>query len=362
MDAFFAAVEERDKPRLKGRPIVVGSDPKEGMGRGVVSTANYKAREYGIRSATPISTAWELSQEAKKQGKQEAVFLPVDFEKYGEVSSKIMEIIKKYVLAPTLAVGDPTVNVGFEEASIDEAYFDLSFSSSYEKAKKFCESLKREIFKKEKLTASIGIGPNKLVAKIASDLHKPNGLTVIKENDIDEFLDSLSIRKIPGIGPKTESFFKRIKVNTVKDLKKFSRKDLESKMGKWGGELYEKIRGKDNSPLVLNWEAKSIGEQETFMEDTKNSEIITRRLKSLSWQVYKRFKEDKFETFKTIAIVVRFSDFETKTRAHTLKEPTNEQKVLEFEALKLLLPFLDKRENPKNKKIRLIGVRIEKFG
>lgn len=355
MDAFFAAVEERDKPRLKGRPIVVGSDPKEGKGRGVVSTANYKAREYGIRSATPISIAWKLSQEAKNQGRLEVVFLDVDFNKYREVSEKIMEIIKKY---------SPAV----EEASIDEAYFDLTFSENYRKAGEICEKLKKEILKKEKLTASIGIGPNKLVAKIASDFKKPDGFTAVgsdnKENCaeiVEMFLEPLSIRKIPGIGPKTEMIFKQRKIQTVKDLKKISKDELNNMLGKWGSELYEKIRGRDDSPIILEREAKSIGEQETFAEDTKDAEKIVRELKALSWRVYGRFKKSGFNAFKTIAITVRFSGFETKTRMHTLKEPSDAQKVLEFEALKLFLPFLDKRENPKNKKIRLIGVRIEKM-
>lgn len=355
MDAFFAAVEERDKPRLKGRPIAVGSDPEEGRGRGVVSTANYKAREYGIRSATPISIAWKLSQEAKKQGKPEVVFLDVDMKKYAEESLKIMEIIKKYSSV-------------VEEASIDEAYFDLSFSGSYKKAKEICEKIKEEIIKKEKLTASIGIGPNKLIAKIASDMQKPNGLTIIGSDDektcaefVEAFLEPLSIRKIPGIGPKTEALLKRKNISTVGDLKKFSKKELEEALGKWGSELYYKARGIDDAPLVLEWEAKSIGEQETFQKDTKDAEEVVKRLKSLCWQVYKRFKKSGFMNFKTIAIVVRFSDFETKTRAHTLKDLVDSENTLEFEALKLLMPFFDKRENPKNKKIRLIGVRIEKL-
>lgn len=348
MDAFFAAVEERDNPRLKGLPIVVGSAPFEGKGRGVVSTANYKAREYGIRSATPISKAWRMSEEAKKQGKPEAVFLSVDFIKYEKSSAAIMKILQKF---------SPVV----EQASIDEAYFDLSFAGSYEKAKNVCEKIKKEILKKEKLTASIGIGPNKLVAKIASDFKKPDGLTIVRGKEAESFLESMPVRKIPGIGPKTEEMFLRIGVKSVKDLKKIPQGDLYAMMGKWGLDLYEKARGRDDSELVTEYEAKSIGEQETFLKDSLDSQFIFAELKKICADVFRRFKASDFKTFKTIGITVRFADFQTLTRAHTLKEPAAEQKIMEFEALKLLMPFLDKRENPKRKKIRLIGVKIEKL-
>src|SRR3989338_962353 len=190
MDAFFAAVEERDHKWLKGKPIVVGADPKEGRGRGVVSTANYKAREYGIRSALPISKAWQFSELAKKRGMPPAEFLQPNFDRYEETSGRIISLIRanKRIV---------------EEASIDEAYFDLSELGSYENAAEFCKKLKKEIFEKEKLTCSVGIGSNKLIAKIASDMQKPDGLTVVGADDektclelVERFLEPLPIRKI----------------------------------------------------------------------------------------------------------------------------------------------------------------------
>ena len=348
MDAFFASVEERDRPRLKGRPIVVGADPKEGHGRGVVSTANYKAREYGIHSAMPISNAWRLGEEARKKGKPEVVFLSGDFKNYGEVSVRIMNIIRAY--APLV-----------EEAGIDEAYFDLSFSGSYEKAEEICRKIKTEIKRKEKLTASCGIGPNKLIAKISSDMQKPDGLTVIREEDVDKFLEPLPIRKIQGIGPKTEVFFHRKGARTVHDLKKFSQNELEDMLGKWGAELYGLIRGIDHSPVKTEYEIKSIGEQETFEKDTRDTQFIMGRLKVMCRQIIQSLHKSDFKKFRTISISVRFADFETKTRAHTLKEPKGDSDTLEFEAARLLFPFFDKRENPKSKLFRLIGVRIEKL-
>lgn len=348
MDAFFAAVEERDNPRFAGLPVVIGADPARGRGRGVVSTANYKAREYGIRSALPISKAWRFSEEAKRRGLPPAVFLPGDFEKYGRISEEIMAIVKKY---------SPRV----EEASVDEAYFDLTSAGSFKKAEEICLQVKKEIKEKERLTCSIGAGPNKLIAKIASDFKKPDGLTVVEEKDAEKFLEPLPIRKIPGIGPKTEAKFYALKIKTVKDLKKIPAEQLKEILGKWGIGLYEKIRGRDDSPIQTKWIAKSIGEQETFAKDTLEANFVLERLNALCQSVAGRFAEENFKTFKTAGITVRFADFETKTRAHTLTKPASDARILQIETLKLLLPFLDKRENPKRKLIRLISVKIEQL-
>jgi len=348
MDAFFAAVEERDNPYLKGLPIVIGADPQVGKGRGVGSTANYKAREYGIHSAMPIFRAWQLSQEVKKQGEREVFFLEPDFEKYEKASGNILKILKKY---------SPLI----EPASIDEFYFDLSFAKTFKKAQKICQDIKKEIEKKEKLTSSIGIGPNKLIAKIASGFQKPNGFTVIHPKKVEDFLDLLHIGKIPGIGPKTEEFFHQKGIKIVKDLKKLSRQELKEMLGKWGEDLYEKVRGRDDSSLVEEYEAKSIGEQETFLKDTLNSSFILEHFKFLCEDVFNRFLQSKFKSFKTIVVTVRFADFETKNRSHTLEQSTKNRKTLELEGLKLLLPFFDKRENPRRKLVRLIGIRIEKL-
>jgi DNA polymerase IV (DinB-like DNA polymerase) len=348
MDAFFASVEERDKEWLKGLPIVIGSDPQDGKGRGVVSTANYKAREYGIRSAVPISIAWRLSEEAAKQGKQRATFITPNMDKYSQVSARIMAIVAPY-----------TEHI--EEASIDEAYFDLSHLGSFEKATKVAKQIQAKIVRQESLTASVGIGPNKLVAKIASDFKKPNGLTVVREAEVEAFLQQIGLRKIPGIGPKMEEMLREQNITTTADLYALEPIDLELMFGRSGLDLYDKVRGIDDTPIVEEWIAQSIGEQETLQQDTLDGGIILELLKKLSGQVYGRFTESGFETFKTVGITVRFEGFETKTRIKTLSAPTGDNAVLEFEALKLLLPFLDIRENPKRKSIRLIGVKIEKL-
>jgi len=357
MDAFFAAIEERDNPRLKGLPIVVGADPMEGYGRGVVSTANYKAREYGIRSALPISKAWQFSQKAKSEGKPEAVFLDGHHYKYSEVSGKIMQIVRNYSKL-------------VEQASVDEAYFDLTEISKVEpsnslrfnlRAKKICNKIKQEIWEKEKLTASIGIGPNKLIAKIASDMQKPDGLTIVTPEKTEEFLEPLNIRKIPGIGPKTEIIFNKKGIYKVRDLKKYSLGDLENMLGMWGREIYRKARGEDDSPIITECEVKSISEQETFQKDTLDFKFIFARMEKLCQDVFRRFKASDFKSYTTVTITVRFSGFETKNRSHTLAKPANTLKALKTESARLLMPFFDSRENPKRKLIRLVGVRVEKL-
>ncbi len=349
MDAFFAAVEERERPELKGLPIVVGADPLEGKGRGVVSTANYAARVYGIHSAMPITQAWRRSEWARRQGKPAVVFLRTNFAQYTETSVRIRAIVERH--ASTI-----------QQAGIDEMYVDLSATGSYEKAREVALAIKRDIAAEEHLTASIGLGPNKLIAKIASDAQKPDGLTVVQAQDAEAFLAPLSVRKIPGIGPKTEAVLRLQDVTVVQDLKRFSEGELIERFGKWGRVLYEKVRGRDDDPVQESDEVKSIGEQETFLRDTLDSQMLMEHVKAMSRDVLARLGRAGYSSFRTVVITVRFAGFETKSRSHTLPQPTDSLKDLEVEVMKLFLPFLDRRENPRLKLIRLIGVRVEKLG
>jgi DNA polymerase IV (DinB-like DNA polymerase) len=346
MDAFFAAIEERDNPRWTGMPIVVGADPLNGAGRGVVSTASYPAREYGIRSALPISTAWRYSQEAVRAGKPAAIFLPVNGRRYGQVSERVMEILSRYT---------PVV----EQASVDEAYLDLSGRRSWSAARAACQRIKKDIFKTEKLTCSFGLGPNKLVAKIASDFHKPNGLTVVTPRAVSAFLAPLDIRKIPGIGPKSEMVFRRKELNTVADIQALTEADLYQLLGEWGLDVYEKVHGRGSDELVTEWTAQSIGEQETFDEDTLDSGLISERLGDMGASILRQLKRDGFSSFRRVVLTIRFEDFKTVTRSHMLAGPTDSPVRLRTETMRMLLPFFDRRENPAKKRIRLAGVRIE---
>ena len=350
MDAFFASVEEQKRPHLAGKPIVVGSPIIEGVGRGVVSTANYKAREYGIHSAMPIMTAWRLSEEARKQGKDEVVFLPVDFALYNKVSAHVSEIIKKY-------------SALVEQASVDEFYFDLSGTGSFAKAEAICRKIKAEIKVTEKVTCSVGIGPNKLIAKIAAGIKKPDGLLVVKGEQAQEFLNPLNIRELPGIGPKTAEIFYKKGIKKVGDLLVFSREELKSLMGKHGESIFQKARGIDDSPITEFHKVKSIGEQTTLSENTLNAVTIYDVFKKLSDGVFSSFSRSDFSGFKGMAVTVRFADFQTQSSSKSFKEPIGRlgKKQFELEALRLLLPYLDLQKNPKNKPIRLVGIRIEKI-
>ncbi len=372
LDAFFASVEERENPRLKGLPIVVGADPAPkqvwlgtcpmaektiiAAGRGVVSTANYAARAYGICSALPISKAWELSEQAVRQGSPAAVFLTGSYRKYAEVSQAVIEIVKKY----------STIT---EQSGIDEIYIDLTqtatppafLKGTFRKAEEICLQIKREIKKKEKLTASIGLSSNKLVAKIASDMQKPDGLTVVLPKDIESFLEPLSVRKIPGIGPKTEKRLNELKIYKVADLKKYTLAQMDELLGKWGVALYYKIRGIDDSPVTEKYERKSIGEQVTFQKDTLEFSEIVAKMEKLCRGVFQSFQKSGFKNFRTVVLTVRFADFEIKTRSHTLLKPQRDLKTIKTEAIKLLMPFFDARRNPGRKRVRLIGIRIEKL-
>lgn len=347
MDAFFAAIEERNRPRLKGLPIVVGADPKGGTGRGVVSTANYKAREYGIRSAMPISEAWRLAKQAEAEGKPRAVFIGGGFGEYGKVSRAIMDYLRPLGRA-------------FEQTSVDEAYLDVSHLGGFAAAIALAKKIKARTKRIEKLTCSVGIAPNKMVAKIASDMQKPDGLTIVRPEEVQKFLDPLLIRKIPGIGPKAESALAKMGVRTVRDIRELPKAKLLERFGKWGEGMWESAHGIDEGELIEEHEAKSVGGQETLEEDTFDSGALVPLLVRLAKEVYAEAAKNG-APFRTVSITVRFADFETKTRARSVPGRIKSEKEFAGEALKLFLPFLDKRENEKRKKIRLLGVRAEHF-
>lgn len=333
MDAFFPTIEERENPQFRGMPIIVGADPKEGRGRGVVSSASYTARKFGVKSALPISKAFELCPKA--------IFLPVNMELYQKVSEKIMKIVKKY-------------SKTWEIASLDEAYLNISFLKNYQKAENLAKKLKKEILEKEKLTATVGIGPNKLIAKMATNKAKPNGLLIIKPNQVKKFLESLDIEDLPGIGPKTAEVLRNLKINEIKELKKLSKLKLKNMFGIVGETIYEKARGIDEESVSPEEIIKSIGKEHTFEKDTRDPEIIFNTFEKIIENVHQELISNNF-FFKTITVICRFSGFETHTKSKTLGDSTSDLKILEAEAKKLLLKFLV--EN--SKLIRLIGLRVK---
>ena len=354
MDAFYAAIEERSNPALRGLPLVVGADPKGGRGRGVVMTANYQARRFGIRSALPVSRAWRLADAARRRGEPETIFVRSNFQLYETVSSRIMQIFERFSDA-------------HEEASIDEAYLDISSLTSFDDAQIKMATLKNEIHEQEGLGCSIGIGPNKLIAKIASSRNKPDGLTVITQQEVQDFLDPLPIRVIPGIGPKSEAFLHEQNIRIVRELGEISQATLMQWFGSWGLRLFEKAQGVDDSPVSNEWTRKSVGEQETFEHDSRDLALVSEQLDRMAERVLAKLRRNEFSGFRTMTLTVRFSDFDTRNRSRTVKSGIaidntgNALQLIRKQAVDLLLPFFDARENPRGKAIRLIGLRLEKL-
>ncbi len=328
--------------------MVVGSDPDEGRGRGVVSTANYEARKYGIRSALPISTAWKLAEAARKKGGAKTYFIAPDFTRYSASSKEVMKILSRF-------------SRKIEEASVDEAYFDLSHLSSWKEAEIAARRVKEKVQQEQHLTCSVGVGPNKMVAKIAAGIHKPDGLLVVPEEEVVNFLAPLSVDVLPGVGKVTEKILFGLRIKNVQDLRELGSLRLTKALGKTGRILYERAWGRDDRELSVGDIVKSIGEQETFLRDVVDSAEVIELVTKASLEVFERMKKEGFTSFRTVVVTVRFADFETKNRSHTFPLAISDERILIREAFKLLLPFFDSRENPERKAIRLAGVRIEKL-
>jgi len=335
MDHFFTAVEEREHPEYKGKPVIVGADPKEGKGRGVVSTCNYEARKFGVRSGMPISKAWKLCPEA--------VYLPVNYPLYMRVSTEIMTILRVYTDK-------------FEQWGIDEAFMDVSSKvKDYAEAEALAKKIKKEIHEKQGLTCSIGIGPNKLVAKIASDFQKPDGLTIVKEDEVQRFLAPLPTRKLLWVGRKTEQKLATMGIKTIGDLAHYDPTVLAETFGVMGTQIYLMAHGIDRSEVMERGEVKSISRETTFEEDTSDFEIIFRALDRLSEEVHGDVLEQNLY-YKTVTVKIRYENFETHTNSRTLPRITNRLQDLQKTARELTWDYLRA-----DRKIRLIGVRVSNF-
>ncbi len=337
LDAFFASCEERENPALKGKPVIIGADPKNGAGRGVVSTANYEARKFGIHSAMPISTAFRLCPEG--------VYLRPNFELYEKASSAVMGILRKRADR-------------FEQTGIDEAFLDVSSAGSYENAVKIARELKTEVKNSERITISVGIAPNKTIAKIASDENKPDGLTVVEPEDVRNFIYPKSVRKIGGIGPKTDAILGELGIRTIKQLAEADPADMKKLLGFIGEYFVMLANGIDESPVEENYEIKSFNREHTFDVDTNDKQEIIGTIGALSKDLYNELKKSE-AVFKTVTLKIRFSGFETHTRAESMKSHSDSEKTIKETAERLADEFLRA-----GRKIRLVGVRVSnlKFG
>lgn len=334
LNAFFASAEERVHPEYRGKPLVVGADPKHGAGRGVVSTASYEARKFGIRSGMPISKAWNLCEN------KSCIFVPVNFSLYAEVSERVMAILKDHADK-------------FEQLGIDEAFLDITAKvGSIEESSGIAKSIKMEILKKEGLTCSIGVGPNKAVAKIASDFKKPDGLTIVRPDEVDKFLSPLPVDSLWGVGKKTAKVLDEMGIKTVGDLAHTDPAILAAKFGKAGIWFYNASRGIDYSEVIEDREPKSFGRETTFEKDTVDCNMVFSVLSGLARDVHSEISDSKY-AFRTVEVKLRFEDFETHTHSKTLKFSTGSFDILANTARALLEPFLFS-----DKKIRLIGVRV----
>ena len=335
MDAFFAAIEQRDDPRLKGRPVVVGADPKGGRGRGVVSTCSYEARSYGIHSAMPISTAYQRCPHA--------IFLPVNMHKYSDVSRAMFDIL--YEFTPEI-----------EPLSIDEAFMDITgsirlFGAPLEIGAKVKERIQQEL----RLPATIGIAPNKMAAKIASAHAKPDGLLEVTPERVLDFLWPLPVSKMFGVGEQTEKILAAMEIRTIGDLAKIPVASLCERLGVRGQYLWDLANGRDVREVVLEEEVKSVSHEHTFEEDTASREELVTVLSVLCEKVSRRLRAQELKG-KTVTLKLRTGDFRTITRDATLAERTNFFDVVYQTSRSLLDTFYDP-----GKKYRLIGVRVANF-
>ncbi len=333
MDHFFSACEEREHPELKGNPVVVGAEPKQGRGRGVVKTCNYEAREFGIQSGMPISTAWRLCPNA--------IYVRGNYRLYKKVSERIMAILKKY-------------SERFQRWGLDEAFLDVSLmTKDFEEATKLAESIKHEILWNEGITCSIGIGPNKLIAKIASGHEKPDGMTVVREDDVERFLAPLPVQRIVGIGEKTTAKLHGMGIKTIGDLAAFSASILAQKFGAMGMRYHRYALGLSESDVgERRGIRKSIGHECTFAVDTDARDVVSRRLVDICCKVYQRATEKNL-LFKTVTVKVRYKNFRTFTHSRTLSFFTNSSQNLRKTAEELAQDALSGME-----KVRLLGVRV----
>ncbi|HXV65144.1 MAG TPA: DNA polymerase IV [Vicinamibacteria bacterium] len=329
MDAFYTSIEERDHPEYRGKPVVVGADPRAGAGRGVVAAASYEARKFGVRSAMPIGRAYRACPNG--------IYLPSDMKKYQRVSRGIMAFFRSYTDL-------------VEPISIDEAFLDVSVICLPEKGEALAREIKLGIFEREGLKASIGVAPNKFLAKIASDLKKPDGLVVVPEGGELAFLEELPIERLWGVGPKSAERLHQMGFSRIKDLWNVTPETIGP--GKHGEHLLRLARGIDDRPVVPHHEPKSIGHETTFLEDIDDMERVRRTLLKLADAVAARLREHDVRG-QTVTLKFRDHHFVTETRSRTLREGTDDA----AEIYRTVLALLDRVEL-EGRKVRLVGVSL----
>lgn len=334
MDAFYASVEERDRPELVGHPVIVGGSPN---GRGVVAAANYAVRKFGVHSAMPTSTALRLCPHA--------ILIPPRLGYYAEVSDQIHEVLDRY---------SPQV----EPLSLDEAFVDVTGCTSlFGSPVEIAQKIKREIFENVGLIASIGVAPNMFLAKIASDLKKPDALVVVDPDHVQEFLDPLPISRLWGVGKVTGQALEKLGLHTIGQVRRLPPETLRQQFGKTGDHLWQLAHGIDTRQVIAGREAKSVSHETTFAVDLDDRELLRAWIVELAEQVAWRLRRYDLSG-RTVHLKVRFADFHTIVRSKTLPGPTHRSDEIRRTATELLEACLSDPHQP----IRLLGVGLSNFG
>lgn len=330
MDAFFASVEQLDNPEYRGKPVIVG-----GADRGVVSTASYEARRFGVRSAMPMFQARKLCPQA--------IFLRGRMARYGEKSREVMALLSRF---------SPLV----EKASVDEAYLDATgLEHIFGSVEEMARLLQEEIHIHSGLTCSVGLAPVKFLAKIASDMRKPAGLTIITHAEVPAFLQTLPVSKIPGVGPRMVKTLELLGVQTAADVQRYPKSFWVERLGKSGEILHDRGHGIDPRPIAPFTRPKSESAENTFAQDTMDREILSRWLLEQAERVGARLRKQGLMG-RTVTLKVKFADFTLRTKSRTLKQPTNLTRDIYETALVLL------EESRIDRPLRLIGVGVSHFG
>lgn len=328
MDAFFASVEQRDNPAYQGKPLIVGGNPDS---RGVVAACSYEARKFGIHSAMPSSRAHRLCPEA--------IFVKPRFEAYRAVSNQIREIFWRYASQ-------------VEPLSLDEAYLDVTYTEECEgSATRIAEAIKADILSATQLNASAGVSYNKFLAKIASDMDKPNGLYVIKPDQGLDFVAGLAIGKFHGIGPATEAKMQKLGIKTGADLRQRTLLQLVERFGKSGQYYYNIARAIDERPVRSKRVRKSLGKETTFLEDISSIDQLIEILNGLAEQVLTSLDEQKFQA-KTLTLKVKYANFQQVTRAQSVET------MLDITAIQRWIPQLLQRTDAGKHAVRLVGLSL----
>ncbi|MGZ3686918.1 MAG: DNA polymerase IV [Bdellovibrionota bacterium] len=330
MDAFYASVEQRDDPSLKGRPVVVGGSPDD---RGVVASCSYEARKFGIRSAMSSAKAYRLCPQA--------VFLRTDFQKYRRASQTIQAIFH-------------SITDLVEPLSLDEAYLDVTVNHLGEPlARKLAVLIRKRILEETGLTASAGVGPNKFIAKVASDLRKPDGLVVVPPEKVAKFVEKLPIERFWGVGPATAKVLHAAGIFDASDLRARKRSELEQIVGRYGAFLHDLAHGRDDRAVDPNQDTKSCGTETTFSRDVRDARELAETVREQARELAAELKKIK-RPARTITLKLRYSDFKTITRSRTLHRYTDEATRIAKTAVELLRESTEAGRRP----VRLVGVSL----